>query len=160
MVFCLVKWNPTNPTELNKTPVYRRPWWLSGKESAYQCRRRRLDPWVGKIPWRRAWQPTPVFLPGESWTEEPGGLQSVGLQRVGHHLATKQQHKRMDPECARATSSLPPLVWHCSRQRQPGSVDEGPQTRSHAMTQKRRPPAHAHPRPGAQQQGPVRMTSG
>ena len=23
------------------------------------------DPWVGKIPWRRAWQPTPVFLPGE-----------------------------------------------------------------------------------------------
>ena len=33
------------------------------------------NPWVGKIPWRRAWQPTPVFLPGESpWTEEPGGL--------------------------------------------------------------------------------------
>ena len=32
------------------------------------------DPLVGKIPWRRAWQPTPVFLPGESpWTEEPGG---------------------------------------------------------------------------------------
>ena len=31
--------------------------------------------WVGKIPWKRAWQPTPVFLPGESpWTEEPGGL--------------------------------------------------------------------------------------
>ena len=30
--------------------------------------------WVGKIPWRRAWQPTPVFLPGDSpWTEEPGG---------------------------------------------------------------------------------------
>ena len=25
-----------------------------------------FDPWVGKIPWRRAWQPTPVFLPGES----------------------------------------------------------------------------------------------
>ena len=30
------------------------------------CRRRGFDPWVGKIPWRRAWQPTPVFLPGES----------------------------------------------------------------------------------------------
>ena len=29
-------------------------------------RRYRPDPWVGKIPWRRAWQPTPVFLPGES----------------------------------------------------------------------------------------------
>ena len=30
-------------------------------------------------------QPTPVLLPGESpWTEEPGGLQSLGLERVGH----------------------------------------------------------------------------
>ena len=46
-----------------------------------------------KIPWRRAWQPTPVFLPGESsWTEEPGGLQSMGSQRVGHDWATKQTH--------------------------------------------------------------------
>ena len=41
----------------------------SGKEPAYQCRRRKrckFDPWAGKIPRRRAWQPTPVFLPGES----------------------------------------------------------------------------------------------
>ena len=30
-----------------------------------QCRRPGFDPWVGKIPWRREWQPTPVFLPGE-----------------------------------------------------------------------------------------------
>ena len=40
--------------------------------------------------WRRAWQPTPVFSSGESpWTEEPGGLQSMGSQRVGQDLATK-----------------------------------------------------------------------
>ena len=40
----------------------------SGKEPACQCRRRYslFDPWVRKIPWRRAWQPSPVFLPGES----------------------------------------------------------------------------------------------
>ena len=41
----------------------------SGKEPACQCRRlKRLqfNPWVGKIPWRRDWQATPVFLPGES----------------------------------------------------------------------------------------------
>ena len=39
-----------------------------------------LDPWVGKIPWRKAWQLTTVFLPGESpWTEEPGGVQSMGI---------------------------------------------------------------------------------
>ena len=45
-----------------------------------------FNPRVGKIPWRRAWQPTPVFLPGESpWTEEPGGLQSMGSQRVEHY---------------------------------------------------------------------------
>ena len=44
-----------------------------------------LKTWVEKIPWRREWQPTPVFLPGESpWTEEPGGLQSMGSQRVRH----------------------------------------------------------------------------
>ena len=40
---------------------------------------------VGRIPWRRAWPPTSVLLPGESpWTEEPGGLRSMGSQRAGH----------------------------------------------------------------------------
>ena len=41
----------------------------SGKEPAYQCRRHQrlqFSLWVGKISWRRAWQPTPVFLPGKS----------------------------------------------------------------------------------------------
>ena len=44
------------------------PRWHSGKESACQCRRPkkcRFDPWVRKIPWRRKWKPTPVFLPGK-----------------------------------------------------------------------------------------------
>ena len=44
------------------------PRWLTGKESACQYRRCRghgFDPWVGKIPWRRKWQPTPVFSPGK-----------------------------------------------------------------------------------------------
>ena len=48
----------------------------------------RLSPWVGKNPWRKEWQPSPVLLPGESqWMEKPGGLLSMGLQRVRHHLA-------------------------------------------------------------------------
>ena len=38
---------------------------FSGKESAYQCRRHGLDPWVGNLPWRREWLPTPVFSPWE-----------------------------------------------------------------------------------------------
>ena len=42
-----------------------------------------------RLPWRRAWQPIPVFLPGR--TEEPGLLQSMGSQRVGHKWMTKQQ---------------------------------------------------------------------
>ena len=48
---------------------YELPRWLSGKEPTYQCRRHRRPefyPWVGKIPWRRKRQPTPVFVPGES----------------------------------------------------------------------------------------------
>ena len=58
------------------------PTWQSGKESACQCRRRKrrvFDPWVGKIPWRKKWQPTPVFLP-----EEPHGQrQLVGYSPCG-----------------------------------------------------------------------------
>ena len=36
-----------------------------GKESACNAGRPGFDPWVGKIPWRRKWQSTPVCLPGE-----------------------------------------------------------------------------------------------
>ena len=45
------------------------PGGATGKEPSCQCwrcRRHGFDPWVGKIPWRRAWQPIPVFPPGES----------------------------------------------------------------------------------------------
>ena len=56
-----------------------------GKESAFNEGDWGSIPQLDKIPWRRAWKPTPVFLPGESpWTEEPGGLQSMGWQRAGH----------------------------------------------------------------------------
>ena len=52
----------------------------SGKDAAYQCWRQGFRPWVGKIPWRRAWQPTPVFLPGESH----GQRSLVGYSAQGH----------------------------------------------------------------------------
>ena len=43
-----------------------------------------FNPWVGNIPWRKAWQPTPVFSPREPpLTEEPGRLQSMGSQGAG-----------------------------------------------------------------------------
>ena len=53
------------------------------KEPASQCRRHkrlRFDPWVGEIPWRRAWQPTPVFFSGESH----GHRSLVGCSPWGH----------------------------------------------------------------------------
>ena len=44
-----------------------------------------FNPWGKKIPWRKKWQPTPVFLPGESHEQSSlVGVQSIGLQRVGH----------------------------------------------------------------------------
>ena len=58
------------------------------KEPTYQCRnykRHGFDPWVGKIPWKRAFQPTPVFLPGESHGQRnmtgysPGGSKELDM---------------------------------------------------------------------------------
>ena len=66
-------------------------WWLSGKESACQCkrcRRHRFDPWVGKIPWKTAWQHTPVFMPGESH----GQRSPVGHSPSGHKELDATEH--------------------------------------------------------------------
>ena len=52
----------------------------SGKECACQHKRRGFDPWVGKIPYKRAWQPTLVFLPGESH----GQRSLAGCSPKGH----------------------------------------------------------------------------
>ena len=61
------------------------------QRTCLQCGRRGFDPWVRKIPWRRAWQFTPVLSPGKCpWREEPGGLQSMVSQRVRHNLACVQ----------------------------------------------------------------------
>ena len=68
------------------------PKWLGGKESTCQSWRRRFDPWVGKIPWRRVWQTTPVFLPGELHGQRRmAGCSLWGHNRVRHNLAMKQQ---------------------------------------------------------------------
>ena len=51
---------------LTFTENQRLPWKLRQYRISLQCVRPGFDPWVGKIPWRRAWLPVPVFLPGES----------------------------------------------------------------------------------------------
>ena len=69
------------------------PWCLTGKESACQCRRCRFDPWSRKIPWRRKWQLTSVFMPGKSYRQRSlAGYRPWGCKRIQHNLATKQQH--------------------------------------------------------------------
>ena len=66
----------------------RLPRWFRGREPACQCRRCRrgwCDSWMGKIPWRRKWRPTPVFLPEKSHGQNslvgysPGGLRESDM---------------------------------------------------------------------------------
>ena len=64
---CVVGWTFLLPLMKTASCKYSPglPRWCSGKESACQCRRCKIhsfNPWVGKIPWSRKWQPTPVFL--------------------------------------------------------------------------------------------------
>ena len=80
------------------------------------------DTWVrslglGRFPWRRESQFTPVVLPGESpWTEEPGGLQSMGSQRVTHDSASNTHTQWRQEERPRLPLYLAP------QKRPPGRV--------------------------------------
>ena len=65
------------------------PRWLSGKDSTCQYRRHRrgqFSPWVGRILWRRKWQPTPIFLPGKSHGQRSLMGYSSWDRRVRHDL--------------------------------------------------------------------------
>ena len=74
------------------------PLWLSGKKATCQCRRHRSNPWVGKIPWRKKWQHTPVFLTGESHEQRSlTGYRPWESQRVGHDWVTEQQQQLLLP---------------------------------------------------------------
>ena len=69
----------------------------SGKEPACQCRRhkrRGFDSWLGKIPWRRAFQPTPVFMPGESYGQRSHRVakSQTRLKRLSRHTQLYWQH--------------------------------------------------------------------
>ena len=56
------------------------PWWLRWQSVCLQPGRPRFNPWIGKILWRRKWQPTPVLLPGKSH----GQRNLVGYSPWGH----------------------------------------------------------------------------
>ena len=76
------------------------PWWLSDKRILLKCRRCGFYPWVRKIPWRRKWQPPPVFLPGKSrgqWSLEgysPYGSQELDTtEQARMHLQDEKSHR-------------------------------------------------------------------
>ena len=60
------------------------PGGTSGKEPACQCRRQRCgrNPWVGKIPWKSAWQPTLIFLPENPTDRRDWKAMAIGSQLV------------------------------------------------------------------------------
>ena len=84
----------------------------SGKEFACQCKRCKrcgFNPWGRKIPWGRKWQPAPIFLAWKiPWTKEPGSLQSMGSQRIGHDWA----HSGHRTQGYNSWDSLKFIYWH------------------------------------------------
>ena len=77
--------------------------WLKKKKKkkiCLQCRRPRLDPWIGKIPWRRKWLPTPVFLPGNAmdrgaWWSTVHGVTKSWTWLIDLTVTTKSQARSM-----------------------------------------------------------------
>ena len=74
----------------------------SGKEPFCKCRRHKrhgFDPWVRKLPWRRKWQPTPVFLPGEFHGQSslvgysPWGCDKLDTTEATEHSREVKQDK-------------------------------------------------------------------
>ena len=105
---CYSPWGckESDMTEQLSTAQHNLPRWLSGKESACQCRRHRrcrFDLWIGNIPWSRKWQPTPVFLPGK-FQKDRRNL--VGYSPWGcKESATEHAHTTTPNPCQ--------MAWFC-----------------------------------------------
>ena len=70
-------------------------WWFSGRVFTCQCKRCEFYTWVRKIPWRRKWQPTLVFLSGKSHEQRSlAGYSPWGCKRVENSFSTKQQQTK------------------------------------------------------------------
>ena len=100
-----------------------------GKKPTCQCRRcKRLgfNPWVGKIPWRRAWQLTPVFLPGES--HERGAWQATvhRVQKSQTHLKQLSTHAPSGHNVFLVVIIRPPIYTHPSSQAGPSAKTSTP----------------------------------
>ena len=82
-----------------------------------QCRWPGFDPCIGKIPWRRKWQPIPVCLPGHHMDRGVWWASPWGRKRVGHDLATEQQQSMAyicQSPAPNSSRPLSPLGVHMS----------------------------------------------
>ena len=90
----------------------------SGKESACQCKRCRFNPWAGKIPWSRKWQPTLVFMEF-SMNRRTWQATVYGVTRVGCDLATEHTQKcNRDNPCQAVldnNASLETAPWNLQK---------------------------------------------
>ena len=89
--------------------------WLSSEESTCQCRRYRFDTCVRKIPWRRKWQPTAVFLSGKFHGQRTLVVCSPwGYNTVGHNLGDKQLQGELllSSNAVSLTSDSPIVINH------------------------------------------------
>ena len=94
------------------TCFLRLSWWLSGKEPTCQCKRCKFSPLVGKIPWRRKWQLTPVFLTVKSCGQRSlADYSPWGHKRVRHKWVTKQQKELPQRETGNYTINI--YTWCC-----------------------------------------------
>ena len=86
---------------------YNQSGWLLGKESTWEGRRCCLDPWVRRIPWKRTWQPTPVFLP-----EKVHGLKNL----VDYSPWRHKESDTTERLCTSAGTWGSLLVYHAARE--------------------------------------------
>ena len=102
------------------------PDWETGYNSNPNLMKHFISWYPSNFMWRRQWQPTPVLLP---WVEEPGGLQSMGSQRVRHNWATSlslctfmRWRRKWQPTCVPA--------WRIPGMGEPGGL---PSMESHRV---------------------------
>ena len=96
------------------------PKWCSSRESTCQCsrhRRCRFDPWVGKVPWRRKWQPFSSSLAWVPCSEEHNGLQSKGCKQ-----SDTAEHAGTSTHCLESFCAVRQGMWTPEvEQTKPGS---------------------------------------
>ena len=96
-----------------------------------QCARSRFDPWVGKIPWRREWLPTPVSLPGESYGQRslagysPQGCKEQ-LTLSLHFIAPAGHFTALPTTACSLTSEVPASLLTPLPQETPASLPVSP----------------------------------